>query len=137
MRGWHTPGMMPKDRPKQTSRVILSIPLTLDLKAELERRAGRQPVSAYARGVLFPANDNTPRRPRIPRHCRSDRQDMAAVLARLGAMQASANLQELARLGRLGALPMTPEVEAALLHACDDIAEIRNILMKALGLRKR
>lgn len=68
--------MMPKDRPKQTSRVILSIPLTLDLKAELERRAGRQPVSAYARGVLFPANDNAPRRPRIPRHCRSDRQDI-------------------------------------------------------------
>lgn len=129
--------MIPEDRPKQSSRVILSIPLTLDLKAELERRAGRQPVSAYARGVLFPANDNTPRKPSVPRHSRMDRRDMAAVLARVGAMQASASLQELARLGRLGALPMTPEVEAALLQACADIAAIRTILMKALGLRER
>lgn len=129
--------MMPEDRPKQTSRVILSIPLTLDLKADLERRAGRQPVSAYARGVLFPANDNTPRSPRVTRHGRKDRRDMATVLARLGAMQASASLQELARLGRLGALPMTPEVEAALLQACDDLAAIKTELMTALGLRER
>jgi hypothetical protein len=46
-------------------------------------------------------------------------------------------LQELARLARLGALPMTPEVEAALLQACADIASIKTLLMKALGLRER
>lgn len=129
--------MMPEDRPKQASRVILSIPLTLDLKAELERRAGRQPVSAYARGVLFPANDNAPRKPRTPRHSRKDRQALAAILAQLGAAEVSASLQELARLGRLGALPMTPEVEAALLQACADIDAIKALLMKALGLRER
>lgn len=55
--------MMPESRPKPSNRVILSIPLTLDLKADLERSAGRQPVSTYARGVLFPANDNAPRKP--------------------------------------------------------------------------
>ncbi|MGE0054431.1 MAG: hypothetical protein AB7S74_09495 [Hyphomicrobium sp.] len=130
-------GMMPEDRPKQTSRVILSIPLTTELKADLERRAGRQPVSAYARKVLFPANDNAPPKKRIARHDRKDRQAFATVLARLGAMEVSGSVQELARLARLGALPMTPEVEAALQQACADIAAIKALLMKALGLRKR
>lgn len=129
--------MMPDDRPKQSGRVILSIPLTRDLKADLERRAGRQPVSAYARGVLFPANDNTPQMLRSPRRSRKDRLAVATVLARLGAMDAAANLHELARLARFGALPMTPEVEAALLQACDDIAEIKSLLMKAIGIRER
>lgn len=128
---------MPKERPKQTSRVILSIPLTHDLKAELERRAGRQPVSAYARGVLFPANDNAPQKLRAPRRSRTDRLAVATVLARLGALDTAANLHELARLARVGALPMTPEVEAALVQACDDIAEIKSLLMKAIGIRER
>lgn len=39
---------------------MLSIPLTLELKADLERRAGQRPISAYARDMLFPANDNVP-----------------------------------------------------------------------------
>lgn len=129
--------MMPEDRSKQTGRVILSIPLTPDLKADLERRAGRRPVSAYARDVLFPANDNTPPKTRTHRHSHKDRQALAAVLARLGAMQASASLHDLARLARLGALPVTPEVETALLEACADIAVIRTLLTKALGLRGR
>lgn len=128
---------MPENRPKQTSRVILSIPLTRDLKADLERRAGQQPVSAYARGVLFPANDNAPQKPRTPRRSRKDRLALATVLARLGAMDAAASLQELARLARLGALPMTPEAEAALLQACADITAIKTLLMKAIGIRER
>lgn len=128
---------MPESRPKQTTRVILSIPLTHDLKAELERRAGRRPVSVYAREVLFPANDNAPRKPRAPRHSRNDRQALAGILAKLGASQASASLAELARLARLGALPITPEAEAALFQACADIAEIKALLMKAIGIRER
>lgn len=128
---------MPEDRPKQTSRVILSIPLTPDLKTQLERRAGRRPVSAYAREVLFPANDNAPCNLRTPRHSRKDRQALAAILARLGVMEVSGSLHELARLARLGALPITPEVEAALLEARADMAAIKTLLMKALGLRER
>lgn len=129
--------MMPESRPKQPSRVILSIPLTLDLKSDLERRAGRRPVSAYARDVLFPANDNAPSKTRYPRHSRKDRQALAAILARLGAMETPGSLHDLARLARLGALPITPEVEAVLLQACADIDAIKTLLMKALGLRDR
>jgi hypothetical protein len=129
--------MMPEPRPKQTSRVILSIPLTRDLKADLERRAGRRPVSAYAREVLFPANDNAPRKTRTPRRTEKERAALATLLARLGATDISRDLHELIRLARLGALPITPEVEAALQKACADITEIKTILMKALGLRER
>lgn len=129
--------MMPENRPKQTSRVILSIPLTPDLKADLERRAGRRPISAYARDVLFPANDNAPRKPRAPRHNRKDRQALAAILARIGSTESSGSLHEMAHLARLGALPMTPEVEATLLQACADIEAIKTLLMAAMGLRER
>lgn len=128
---------MPENRPKQTSRVILSIPLTRDLKADLERRAGRLPLSAYARGMLFPANDNIPRRARAHKYSRKDQQALTAILARLGAMEVSASLHELARLARIGALPITPEVEAALLKACADIDAIKALLMKAIGIRER
>lgn len=129
--------MMPEKRQKQSSRVILSIPLTHDLKSDLERRAGRQPVSAYARDLLFPANDNAPRKIRSARYSQKDRHALASVLAKLGAMETSASLLELTRLARLGALPVTPELEATLQQACTDLAAIKTLLTKALGLRER
>lgn len=128
---------MPDERPKQTARVILSIPLTPDLKADLERRAGRRPVSAYAREMLFPANDNSPQKPRTARHGGKSRQALAALLAKLGATQTSSSLQELARFARLGALHLTPETEAAIQKACADIAEMKALLMKAMRVRER
>ena len=134
--------MMPEDRPQKTSaeaRVLLSVPLKPDQRAELLRRAGRQPLSTYVREQLFAANDNAPSKDRQKRHSApvKDHAALTELLARLGKLDAAASLANLARLARLGALPVSPETEAALLQACADIAFIKSLLMKALGVRQR
>ncbi|WP_083556553.1 hypothetical protein [Hyphomicrobium sp. NDB2Meth4] len=132
--------MMPEERPKQTkARRILSVPLTPEQDAELERRAGRQSKSAYARERLFPANDNEPAAKRRPRGGApvKDHAALAKVLALLGKSDAGSSLREMAGLARMGALPVTPETEAALLKACADISDLKALLMKGLGIRER
>lgn len=135
-------GMMPKERPmhrnRPKTRIILSVPVSPEQRAELERRAGREALSTYARGVLFPANDNEPVSP--PRRIAAPLKDhaaLASVLAKLGASGIGPSLQEMARLSLLGALPLSPETEAALSQACNDVAAIKMLLMNALGIRER
>jgi hypothetical protein len=127
---------MPRNRPK--TRIILSVPVSPEQRAQLERRAGREPLSAYARGLLFPANDNAP--PSPPRRIAAPVKDhaaLASVLAKLGASGIAPSLQEMARLSRLGALPLSSEIEAAMQQACRDVADIKSLLMTALGIRER
>ena len=134
--------MMPDERPQQKSakaRILLSVPLEPEQKNELVRRAGRQSLSAYVRERLFAANDNAPAKPRRKRHSSpvKDHAALSALLAKLGKLDAAASLTDLARLARMGALPMSPETEAALTQACADVADIKSLLMKALGVRQR
>lgn len=133
---WHSFGMMPKERPttrQGKARKLLSVPLTPERHAELERRAGRQPVSAYVRGLLFPANDNSPAR----KHRRTFKEAaaLASVLALLGPV--AQVLKQLAQGIASGLIPFEPDTEAAILKACRDIAEMKALLMKALGIRER
>lgn len=125
---------MPRNRPKV--RIILSVPVSPEQRSQLERRAGREPLSAYARGLLFPANDNAPSPPRRIAAPVKDHAALASVLAKLGASGIAPSLQEMARLSRLGALPLSPEIEAAMFQACRDVAEIKSLLMTALGIRE-
>lgn len=133
--------MMPEQRPKPSktgkTRSILSVPLSPEQRAELNARAGRRPVSAYARGVLFAANDNA-----RPSHARGaapvrDHAALAQVLAKLGTSESASSLRDLSRLAKLGALPVTPETEAAIQKACADTLEIKILLMTALGIKER
>ena len=103
------------------------------------RRAGRQPLSAYARDQLFPANDN---QPRLNRQVRGSapvkgHAALAKILALLGRSEAGSSLRDLAALARLGALPITPETETALFKASVEISDIKALLMQALGVRER
>lgn len=120
------------------TRILLSVPLTPEQKRELVHRAGRQPLSAYARDKLFAANDNPPKT-RQKRHSApvKDHRALAELLAKVGRADQASSLRELAHLARLGALPVTPETEAALLAATRDIAAIKSLLMRALGVRER
>lgn len=133
--------MMPEERlPTKTAkpRRILSVPVSPEQMSELARRAGRQPVSAYARAQLFPANDNQPAK-KQPRGVApvKDHAALARILAAIGTSDAGSSLRAMAHLARMGALPITPETEAALLKACADIAALKAMLMKALGVRER
>lgn len=120
----------------RTPRAILSVPVSPAQRAELDRRAGAMPVAAYVREYLFAANDNA--RPRRNRSRKTtDRRALAAVLARLGQSEIAASLREMAHLAKLGALPMSPETEEALQQACRDVAAIKSLLMRALGIAER
>lgn len=135
-------GMMTEERPlpkPAKARKLLSVPLSPERHAELERLAGRQPVSAYVREQLFPANDNAPASKRQPRGMApvKDHAALAKILAAMGKSDAGSSLRAMTHLARMGALPITPETEAAILKACADIADMKALLMKALGIRER
>lgn len=129
--------MMPDQRPKPKepkARHILSVPVSPEQMAELARRAGCRPLSAYARDQLFPANDNTP--PKAARPRSGQRAALAAKsLALLG--PAASSLKAIANAMASGLLPFAPDTEAAVLKACADITEIKSLQMKALGIRER
>lgn len=131
--------MIRKPRPTTkpaSPRKILSVPLPLDMHARLEERAGRQPLSAYVRDQLFPANDNeAPRKTARSRSSVKDAAALAGALALLGPV--STALKSLAHASASGLLPFAPDTEAAVLKACADIAEIKALLVKALGIRER
>lgn len=136
-------GTMPEERQKQHPYTTATRPFSLRLsEAERERlslRAGRVPLGAYVRGVLFPANDNGAPPPRQARGVAPvrDHAALAQVLAKFGASDTASSLRSLARAAELGALPMTPETEEAIRQACRDVAEIKALLMTALGTRER
>ena len=102
--------------------------------AQLVHRAGGHPVSAYVRGQLFPANDNDPSKV-VRRRSPVKAAFAAKVLALLGPIYSA--LTSIANASASGLLPFAPDTEAAILKACADIAEIKTLLMKALGIRER
>jgi len=110
-----------------------SLRLTFEERAELERAAAGMPVGEYIRDRLFGGTD-------LPRRTRGkfpvqDHKELAQVLALLGQARLSSNLNQLAKAANCGTLPVTPDVEAELRRACDEIREMRAHLIKALGLK--
>lgn len=60
---------------------------------------------------------------------------LAQILGKLGHSSLSASLSDLSDAARCGHLIIDEEMEARLKVACADISEIRQLLLKALGLR--
>ncbi|MBU1210173.1 MAG: hypothetical protein KJ587_02745 [Alphaproteobacteria bacterium] len=130
--------MMPKQRPRtRKARSILSVPLTPEQKSDLTRRAGVTPLSAYARAVLFPANDNAPSLPRRVRRNKDREQLAASILAQLGKSEAASSLREIARGVKLGIIVVTPETDAALRQAAQSVQMAAQAAMRALGVKPR
>lgn len=129
--------MMREPRPKpkkRKTRLILSVPMSPEQMAQLAHRAGGQPLSAYTRDQLFPANDNNaPKslRPRSP----AKAVFAAKALALLGPIASA--LHSIAHGIASGLLPYAPDTQAAVLKACADITDMKAVLMKALGIRER
>lgn len=134
---------MPEERPISTVKPEPPRPFSLRLSDEerstLAQQAGAQPLGRYVRERLFAANDNTIPARRGYRQRTPIKHDaaLASVLAKLGQSGVVSSLNEIARLARLGALPLSPETEAALRDACRNVAEIKSLLMQALGIRER
>ena len=99
---------------------------------ELERRAAGQRISIYLRAALFPANDNSPL-PRQPRQPSKDDVALAKALLQLGQM--ATDLRDQTHAAELAGT--SPEDDRAAEHIERQLAEIKALLMKGLGIRER
>ena len=125
---------MTNDRPPKR-RVKYAPPFSLRLTAEerqkLDTVAGSQTIGDYIRSQLF--DTPSPRKARFRRPVQ-DEQALSTVLAGLGRGRLSSNLNQLAKAIHSGSLPVTPETERAILEACSGVREMRQELVRALGL---
>lgn len=115
----------------------LSVRFTEEEHAALEAAAKHKSKSAFVRDcALREANHKLRRRKDIyiPSKQRSQ---IAQVLALLGRSATAANLADINRLAQMGALPLSPEIQAQIREACNEIVEIRKLLLQALGLKVR
>ncbi|QDX25739.1 MobC family plasmid mobilization relaxosome protein [Sphingomonas suaedae] len=117
---------------KKKREAPLSLRLSRDERARLERDAAGMTLGAYIKWRLFDPNTPPPRtRGKAPVR---DHAILSHLLAMLGNLRLASNVNQLAKAANSGSLPVTPEVAAALMQACREIAEMRRMLMKALGL---
>ncbi len=101
-------------------------------RARLERDAAGMSLGAYIRWRLFDANNPPPRsRGKFPVR---DHQALSGLLGKLGNSRMAANLNQLAKAANSGSLALDPEIEAELRQALADIADMRRMLIEALGL---
>ena len=125
------------DQPK-TGPAPFSLRLTPEERRELQDRAGRQPLGVYIRERLFADQGEKGKRKRATRRpAVQDEQALAQVLALLGQSRLASNVNQLARAANTGSLPISPDIEAALCAASADVATIKTLLMRALGIRER
>ena len=108
-----------------------SIRLTAEERQQLRRAAGGVPLGSYIRSRLL-LDVSTKRR--LQRAPVQDQAALARVLGQLGQSHLASNLNQLAKAANMGALPVTPEVEAELHDACEQVRAMRQALMRALGL---
>jgi hypothetical protein len=112
-----------------------SIRLTPEERLLLEKRAGAQALGEYIRESLL---ETKVRRSKSSRgqFPTKDRQALAKALALLGCSSLRKSMSELSEAARIGALPVTGETESQLQKACADIASIKSLIMRALGIQE-
>ncbi len=98
----------------------------------LERDAGGMTVSAYIRERLF-GEHAMPRKRRMKKPVK-DHRAIAQLFALIKQTQCWNNLNQIARGINSNTWVVSPESEKMLQEACKAIVEIRDMLMKALGL---
>lgn len=109
-----------------------SLRLTFEERRKLEQQAAGMPIAAYVKQQVF-GPGAVARSPRGKAPVK-DHQVLAQLLAQLGASRMPQNLNQLARAANRGSLPVNEETERYLVRACEDIAAMRWMLMKGLGM---
>lgn len=98
----------------------------------LERDAAGTSISDHMRACFF--GDSAPVRRTRGKFPVKDHKLIAQLLAKLGDSRIANNLNQLARLANTGSLPVTPETEETLRLVCRYVADVRRLLLQALGL---
>lgn len=122
---------MSNSSPLRRRPAPLSIRLSESERRTLETRAGGLPVSTYVKHVIFA--QGAPAFRRRPRTVSVDQELAGRLLAALGASRMASNLSQIAKHANLGNLFFDEETKADIRQACDNIREMRTLLMGALG----
>lgn len=108
-----------------------SIRFTFEERARLDAERGRRALSAHIRECLF-GDDATPRR-KSGKSPVKDAEALGRLLGALGGSRLSNNLNQLAKAVNTGSLPVSPETEADIAAACEEVKALRTDLLRALG----
>ncbi len=122
----------PKKKKTVRRPAPFSLRLTQDERERLVREAAGAPLGTY---IKAKALGDKPIRMRRTGLSIEDKKAHAKVLALLGRSRLSSNLNQLTHAVNIGALPVTPETEAELFAALQDIREIHQLLIASLGLK--
>ncbi len=101
----------------------------------MEKLAGSRSLGEYIRKSLLDKQRRKPKNSRS-QFPTADKKSLAKALALLGRSSLGASMSKLAEAARLGTLPVTEETERMLQRACADIATIKSLIMKALGIQE-
>ncbi len=112
-----------------------SIRLTFEERARLDADRGRASLAAHIRDRLF--GEDVARRKKPGNSPIKDAEALGRVLGALGGSRLSSNLNQLAKAVNTGSLPVTPETEADLVAACEEVKALRIDLLRALGKSPR
>jgi len=124
-----------KDQNKGAQRPSpVTFRVTQEQKLALKNSAGRIPVGEYIRFKLFEIPDPPQKR---QRRVSPDQEILQEILQELANAKLANNLNQIARACNQGTLPVTEETEAAMQQAYQDIHDMREHLVKALGLRPK
>jgi hypothetical protein len=111
-------------------RAPISIRLTDAEREALTDLAGDLPLSTYVKRMLF--QESSPPRRSARRIVAHDR-ELALVLAKLGKSGLADSLRAIAIMGINGVLYVDDDCLAYLRRACDEVHEMRALLLAALG----
>ena len=126
-------------KPRATTSPI-SLRLSPDERAKLERAAGQETLSRYIRkrlfgdGIMEPHSRRPVRKSHLPP---ADMVLLARFLGVLGQSQIATNLTQLADAATAGALPVTDDLVDELRASCAEVHEMRNALIQALTGARR
>jgi hypothetical protein len=107
--------------------------LTPAEREQLVQDANGKPISAYIRSRLF-ADSQRSRSIRAPQR---DQRLLSQILALIGQLEMAASMRDLADAAQLGTVDVSPEMEIRLHKTCEQISQIRTLLIQALGLIER
>jgi len=127
----------PVKRKSRHVRKPFSLGLYDEERAQIERDAGKLPLGVYIRGKLL-ENSAPIKRPRTPRKAHKPTLDhvaLAQLLGTFGQSEVFRSLLALSLAAQSGSLPVDEELTDKLHTACDDVRDMRCVLIAALGLK--
>lgn len=108
----------------------LSVRLSANERAKLEKQAGGLALGAYIKSVVF--GDAAPKYRKRKTPPSAEKQLLAEILARLSDTRSSANLNQIAKHLNQGTLVLDDGLEADLRRAVAEVAWMRTTLVKAI-----